>query len=100
MNAIREMRRVTETNSPRQVVVACPSCRRGVGLWLCLQPPGEYQRDHSTVDLTASLLEPSERAAAMRRSVEMAEKSTLTPWVTCLACGYDDHYFFGSTPTT
>jgi hypothetical protein len=76
----------------RQVVVACPRCEQLVGLWLCLMPETDYQRMHHLTDITASLSPPEERADAMRRAADALDKTAATPWVTCLFCGYDDHY--------
>lgn len=91
---VREMQRVREGR--RQVMVHCPGCLELVGLWLCVLPPGEYERSHNLTDVTASLVPPERRAEAMRTAAEMSDKATAVPWVSCTSCGYDGHYVFGA----
>lgn len=91
------MSRVT-TGGKQQETVACPGCGRPAGLWLNLLDPDEsakYRASHALADVTASLVEPKDRLAAMNRAADNEGKSMLVPWVACLSCGHDDHYVFG-----
>lgn len=88
-----EMQRVMDGR--RQQVSPCPRCQTLVGLWLKVMDREEFDRVNPTVDMTAALSPPQERAQAMARSADLAEYRVAAPWVCCLACGYDGMYQFG-----
>ena len=88
------LHRVIPEGGRRQTVVACPSCTSPTALWLRVQTAAEFREQTGAVDVTASLLPPGHRSAAMRQAAEIAARDVVSPWVQC-GCGYDGLYQFG-----
>lgn len=83
----------------RQSIVRCPRCHRQVALWLNLMEGEEakaWRESEGYVDITAAIVEPKDRLAAMNRSAEVANMASMVPWIQCVACGYDGKYTFGA----
>lgn len=92
-------RQVIRDDAGRPVLCPCPGCalpRVLVLLVLDAEERRHWDAKHGIVDITAAVLPPDQRAAAMKRTAEHAGHGMAVGVISCVTCGYDGMYTFGA----
>jgi hypothetical protein len=90
-------RKICRDDDGRPLLRPCPGCSLPRALVLLVLDPDErraWDAEHGVVNITAAVLPPEQRAAAMKTTAELADHSYAMPVITCVTCGYDGLYVF------